>query len=197
MMNYKILNVITVFVLCCSFIKTYTQDLSKSSLKYGIGYGFSQSEKVTGSGSIMSVGYEYDFCNDRLHFNPNFVTSKFSTKYILDAGDQWFNSMSLETILYYDLLRIKAIALSIGAGAVINNTQGYLATSGWNSTNSEFVNSWKLAGYGGIGFRINPKRGRLAFEILPLNVHFTPVTIKFNTKYLTEIYAKIGMSVRL
>lgn len=187
---------LTCFLLCI-FSNLNSQELSKHKLKYGVGYGFSNSENSTGAGSLLLIGYEYDFANDRLHLNPNFTTGKFSTKYILDAGDQWFNSMNFNTALYFDLIKFKTFSCVIGAGAFINNTQGYLAASGWNSTSAEFINLWHVGVYAGAGFRFNPQKGRIAFELMPVNIHYMPSNGEPQGKRLIEIYPTLGLSVRL
>jgi hypothetical protein len=165
---------------------------SKSTLKYGIGIGVSDGYRTTGGGGLLSVGYQLDLLKDRLRLNPNLTFGYFNAKYVLDVRDQWFNSINLETIIYFDVIRIKAFSLTIGAGGVINNTKGLLGPGGFPpaESNSDYISDWHYGGFLGGGFRINPKNSRIAIEIMPLNFHI-------GCDYYMEGFAKIGLEVKL
>jgi hypothetical protein len=165
---------------------------SKSALKYGIGIGVSDGHSTTGGGGLLSVGYQRDVWKDRLRLNPNFTVGYYNAVNVQDVRDQWFNSINLETILYYDLIRLKAFSLTIGAGGVINNTKGLLGTGGYPSSksSSDYISDWNFGGFLGGGLRINPQNSRIAIEIMPLNFHVGP-------DYFMEGFAKIGLDVKL
>ncbi len=165
---------------------------SKNILKYGIGIGVSDGHRTTGGGGLLSVGYQLDLWKDRLRFNPNLTFGYFNAKHVQDVRDQWFNSINLETILYFDVIRLKAFSLTIGAGGLINNTKGLLGTGGYppSEINSDYISDWHYGGFLGGGFRINPKNSRIAIEIMPLNFHVGP-------DYYMEGFAKIGLEVKL
>jgi hypothetical protein len=165
---------------------------SKSSLKYGFGVGVSDGYRATGSGGVLSVGYQYDLWKDKLRLNPNLTIGSFNSRLVQDVGDQWFNSISLETILYFDLISFKAFSLTIGAGGLVNNMRGLLGTGEFPSLNNnlDYFNHWHFGGFFGGGFRIAPQNSRIAFELMPLNFHVGP-------DYFMEGYAKIGLDVKL
>lgn len=173
-------------------IKGQDKEFSKSSLKYGIGIGVSDGHRATGGGVILLVGYQHNIWKDKLRLNPNLTFGSYHAKYVQDVRDQWFNSTNLEAILYYDLVRVKAFAFTIGTGVVVNNMKGLLGTGGYPpaENRSEYFSDWHYGGYLGGGFRIAPQNGRLAFEIMPLNFHVGP-------DYFMEGYAKIGLDVKL
>lgn len=169
-----------------------SQEFSKNALKYGIGVGVFDGYRTTGGGGILIVGYQRDIWKDRLRLNPNLTVGYFTAKNIQDVRDQSFNSINLETILFFDLVRFKAFSLTIGAGGVINNTRGLLGTGGYppSETSSEYISNWYYGGYFGGGIRINPTKSRLAFEIMPFNFHVGP-------DYYMEGYASVGIAVKL
>jgi len=170
----------------------YTQNFSKNSLEFGIGAGISEGRRTMGGGGIISVGYQRNLWKDRLRLNPSLTIGHFSSKHILDISDQWFNSFNLETILYFDLVRIRAFSLTLGAGGVVNNIRGLLGTGGDPppATDSEYVSNWHFGGYFGGGFRINPKNSPVAIEIMPMNFHV-------GSDSFMEGFAEIGIDVKL
>lgn len=191
-----VLKLKTLLILILAFIAFCVngQDskFSKNTLKYGIGIGVSDGKRTTGGGGLLLVGYQRDLWKDRLRLNPNLTIGYFNAKYVMDVRDQWFNSINLETIIYFDIIRLGAFSMTVGAGGLINNTKGLLSTGGYppSETSSEYISNWHYGGFLGGGMRINPKNSRIAFEIMPFNFHFGP-------DYFMEGFAKIGMEVKL
>jgi hypothetical protein len=180
----------SIFIGYCA--KGQVQNFSKSTLKYGIGIGVSDGVRTTGGGGLLILGYQRDIWKNRLRLNPNLNIGYFNSKMVMDVRDQWFNSISLETILWFDVLQLKAISLTIGGGGLINNTKGLLSTGGYPpaETNSEYISNWTFGVFLGGGLRINPQNSRFAFEIMPLNFHIGP-------DYYMEAFAKVGIEVKL
>lgn len=172
--------------------KAQDKEFSKNTLKYGIGIGVSDGNRTTGGGGLFSVGYQRDIWKDRLRLNPNLTVGYYNSKYIQDVRDQWFNSINLETILYFDVIRLKAVSFTIGAGGVLNNTKGLLSTGGYppSESSSDFIRDWHYGGFLGGGLRINPKNSGIAIEVMPLNFHI-------GSNYYMEGFAKIGLEVKL
>ncbi len=168
------------------------QKFSKNSLKYGVGIGASDNDRTTGLGSLLSVGYQHDLWKDRLRLNPNLTVGYFNAKSVMDVRDQWFNSINLETVIYFDLVRLKAFSLTIGGGGVINNTKGLLGSGGFppSDNKSEYFSDWHYGGFLGGGLRINPENSRIAIEMMPLNFHV-------GSDYFAEAFARIGIEVKL
>jgi hypothetical protein len=187
---------ISALVLLSIFIvfsaKGQDKEFSKSTLKYGIGIGVSDGHRTTGGGGLLSVGYQLDLWKDRLRLNPNLTVGYFNAKYVQDVRDQWFNSIKLETILYFDVLRLKAFSLTLGAGGVVNNTKGLLGTGGYppSDSNPDYISDWHYGVFLGGGLRMNLKNSRMAIEIMPFNFHVGP-------DYYMEGFAKIGLEVKL
>ncbi|MCP4551656.1 MAG: hypothetical protein GY834_06360 [Bacteroidetes bacterium] len=172
--------------------KGQDKEFSKSTLKYGIGIGASNGHRTTGGGGLLSIGYQRDLWKDRLRLNPNLTFGYFNAKHIQDIRAQWFNSINLEVILYFDIIRLKAFSLTIGAGGVINNTKGLLGTGGYppSESKSDYISDWHYGGFLGGGLRINPRNSRIVIEIMPLNLHV-------GLDYYLEGFAKIGLEVKL
>jgi hypothetical protein len=96
--------------------------------------------------------------------------------------------MSLETIIYLDVLRFKAVSLTLGIGGVINNTKGLKKS--WNSREVVYFSNWYYAMYLGGGIRVNPKNSSFAYEFMPFNMHL-------GTNGYAIGYCKIGVEIKL
>jgi hypothetical protein len=155
----------------------YGQEFTKHSVKTGIGVGASMECNSDGMGFVYSLGYQREIWKDRLRLNPNFSIGHYSSKFIMDARDQYFNSINIETNLYFDIIKIKAFSLVVGTGGLLNNMRGLKGTGGdpdgyTGTPHSEYINDWHWGGYLGGGFRINHPDKRTAINIMPLNLHF-------------------------
>jgi len=183
---------IALFILLCMNNKALCQDFSKNSLKYGAGWGGCDGVKTSGNGWLLIIGYQRDLWKDRLRLNPNFTFGYFNSKNTTDVRDQWFNSLNLETILYFDLIKIKAFSFMIGAGGFVNNTKGLLGTGGWppGESTSEYFSDWNYGGLICAGFRINPKNSRFAFDLIPYTFHF-------GGNNYEEAFVSVGFELKL
>lgn len=184
--------IVILFSLSFSLIsKGQAGTLSPNSIKLGAGIGASMGQNTEGGGIVYAVGYQRELWKDRLRINPNLSIGHYSTKFILDTPDQYFNSMNLEVNLFYDLIKVKAFSLLIGTGALVNNSRGLTGTGGDPGRSSSiYVNDFHFGGYAGGGIRINPSHNRMAFNILPFNLHFGP-------NYFMEFHAKMELDVKL
>lgn len=170
----------------------YSQDYSKNSIKFRTGIGISMANRTDGLGITYSAGFQREIWNGRFRINPNLSFGQYSSKFVMDARDEYYNSINLETILFYDLLKGKKTSLVIGFGGLINNTRGLLGTGGdfEGLRSSEFFSNYHLAGYIGGGLRFNSQNKRLAFEIIPFNFH-----IGIND--FLESHIKLGLEIKL
>lgn len=170
------------------------QSFSKNSIKLGSGLGFSLSDEFVGSGIYYTIGYQREIWRDRLRFNPNFSIGSYSTLFVQDAPDEYFNSINLESNFFFDLLKAKSFSLVVGTGGFLNNSKGLIGSGGDLSGNSQNNSSrYSSAFYYGIhlsgGFRINPSNKRLAVNILPITVHI-------GNKEFAEISTKIEFDLK-
>jgi len=179
---------ITVLISVSVFQSTRSQDFTGNSIKLGFGIGASMGKNTDGLGFIYSVGYQREIWRDRLRLNPNFSIGHYSSKFIMDARDQYFNSINLEANIFFDLIKIKAFSIVIGTGALINNSRGLKGTGGdydySGQVNSEYVSNFHLGGYLGGGFRVSSPSRRTAINIMPINIHF-------GNEYFMEQHVKI------
>jgi hypothetical protein len=192
----KILRIGLILVSILTSICVYgqNQELSKNSFKVGFGLGASMGNNTDGGGFVYTLGYQREIWKDRLRFNPNFSIGHYSSKFILDARDQYFNSINIETNLYYDLIKIKSFSLVLGCGGLINNSRGLKGTGGdlggyTERQTSEYVSDFHFGGYFGGGFRINAIDKRTAINIMPINLHF-------GNNYFAEFHAKIELDFK-
>ena len=151
-------------------------------------------QNTNGLGINYSIGYQRELWTDRVRFNPNFSIGNFSSKHVMDARDQYFNSYTLETILFYDLLRGNTSSIVIGTGLMLNNSRGLIGTGGKdnytdpNPVSSEYFSYYSVGGYLGAGIRLNSPNKRTAICIMPLNLHFG--------KDFTEFYMKVEVDLK-
>lgn len=178
-------NKLFIIILMLAAISTQSQELKKSSVKIGIGAGFSESTNCTGMGTMYSIGYQRNIWKDRLRFNPNLSLGFYSPVFITDQADQYFNSINVNANLNYDLIRIKRLSVVVYVGVEAGKTQGYVGTggyydyygysgygSGYGSSytqNSYYVHDYHIGGNVGAGLRLISRSGKTAFNILPFN----------------------------
>jgi hypothetical protein len=175
----------------CGVIRGQDQVFSKNSIKIGLGIGASMGGETDGSGLFYIIGYQREIWKDRLRLNPNFSIGQFTSKHVMDARDQYFNSINFETNLYYDLIKGKSFSMLLGCGGLINNSRGIIGTGGDydQPQTSENFSDYYFGGYLGWGFRINSQNKRTAINIIPVNLHF-------GNNYFTEFYAKLEMDFK-
>lgn len=183
---------ITTLILLILTKNTYCQDSSKNSIKFRTGIGISMGNRTDGLGITYSAGFQREIWNGRFRLNPNLSFGQYSSKFVMDARDEYYNSINLETILFYDLLKGKKSSLVLGVGGLINNTRGLLGTGGdyEGPQSSEYISNYHLAGYIGGGLRFSSPNKRIAFEIIPFNLHI-------GTNDFLESHIKIGFEIKL
>jgi hypothetical protein len=176
----KSIKLAAITTLISIFIFQYAsgQEFTKSTLTLGTGPGASMGVNNDGLGINFSIGYQREIWKDRLRFNPNLSIGSYSSKFVMDAKDQYFNSLNLESNLFYDLLRVNTFSIVVGTGLILNNSRGLSGTGGKddytdsNPVSSEYFSYYHLGGYLGAGFRINSPNKLTAISIMPLNLHF-------------------------
>ena len=130
-----------------------------------------------GLGINFSVGYQREIWKDRLRFNPNLSIGSYSSRFVNDARDQYFNSINFESNLFYDLIKVNTFSIVVGTGLLLNNSRGLIGTGGKEDytdpgpVSSAYFSYYRIAGYLGAGFRINSPNKRAAISIMPLNLH--------------------------
>lgn len=160
----------------------------KNSAQIGFGAGFYDGRQTTGQGGIIAAGFQRRLKSKRFHFNETLLVGMYSSKGIDDARSQWINSISLQSVLYFDLIRRKQSALVIGAGGLINHSAGLLAPGGQvaGQDRTEYFSLWNAGGCFGIGFRLTPETGRFSFNIMPYSLQLGP------KRYLEE-FARVNV----
>jgi hypothetical protein len=178
MINNSKISVTITLILLMSLHNLFGQGFTKNTLKLGTGPGASMGVNNDGLGINFSIGYQREVWKDRLRLNPNFSIGSYSSRFVMDARDQHFNSINLESNLSYDLIRVNTFSIVIGTGLILNNSRGLLGTGGKedytdpNPVSSEYFSHYRIGGYLGAGFRINSPNKRTAISIMPLNLHF-------------------------
>lgn len=149
----------------------YSQDSCKNSLKYNLGIGRSDLGELTGSGYFGGVGHEVDIWKDRLRLTNTISFGYYNARNFLDSPDEMHVSLNYKPGLSCDLIRYKAVSLTVELGGDIERIHGLIGTGGYIDPvkNSYYVDSWEFGAYLNAGLRICPKRSRLFFEFMPFN----------------------------
>jgi hypothetical protein len=165
----------------------YGQDNSGSALKYNIGTGFSHAGESSGNGYIGGVGHEVNIWKDRLRFTNTVSFGYFDARDLLDAPDEFHVSLNYKPGLSCDVIRFKAISLTLGIGGDIERIHGLMGTGGFMEPiqNSYYIDSWAFGAYINAGLRICPKRSRIFFEFMPYNLSLLINDHACNSSYIS------------
>lgn len=183
------------FVIFITFnVYGQNKEFSKNSVKVGIGLGASMGNNTEGFGIVYTMGYQREIWKDRLRLNPNFSIGHYSSGFILDSRYQYFNSINIETNLYYDLIKIESFSIVVGCGGIVNNSKGLKGLGGDSeaytlTTYPKYVSDFHFGAYLGGGFRINSPNKRTAINIMPINLHI-------GNNYFGELHAKIELDFK-
>lgn len=149
----------------------YSQGFTKNSLKYNLGIGISDIGELTGFGYFGGVGHEIDIWKDRLRLTNTISIGYYNAKYVLDIPDEMHVSLNYKPGLSCDIIKYRAVSLTVGIGGDIERIHGLIGTGGYIDPvrNSYYVDSWEFGAYLNAGLRICPKRSRIFFEFMPFN----------------------------
>lgn len=196
--------VLFVFLVLGLFInESHSQKLSKSSLSYGLGIGYSGSgnNDYGGVGLSLLIGYKRDIWKDRLRLNPNLTVGSYKNGKDDKTRDKYFNVANLNLSLEYDFLRYKAFSLNIETGGLVgfaNGLKGVGVETEFGDatytdimhTESEFIENFNYGAIVGFGLMISPLNSKYAIKISPVNLHF-------GNEDLTELHSFISIDIKL
>lgn len=144
---------------------------------------------------VFKLGYQKQFKNSRLRFNPYMSIGLNSSKVISDTRDQYYNSINIGSNLYFDLIKLQSFSVVIGGGALINNSRGLKGTGGDPEAgplpkHSDYFSKYYFGGYVGGGLRYNPSFRRTAFNLMPVNINI-------GSKSFLEFYPMLELEIKL
>ncbi len=172
-------------------INLFGQSNSKSLLTYHLGIGIADGAQMHGGGMIFGAGYQYSIPKYRLHFQQNISIGVFNSDMIQDVPDLFINSISLESVVFFDIIKYKEFALSLGTGPVLCNYKGLEGSGGYPpKSGSDYINKWYYGVYLGSSISITPIKSRLVYSIMPMNFYVGPDSF-------LQGFAKIGVGVKL
>ncbi len=168
---------ITISRLLCSFFGvlfllantcTLAQNQKVKSIKTGLGFAFfdEMDSGFTGDGFVYLIGYQKDIGKGRFRLNPNMLIGFFDASSTSDVRDQYQNTISLEGTIEGDIIRYKSLSLLVGIGGFVSHMRGYIDR---NTRSMGYIRKYYIGLNGKIGFRIAPKKNKVAFEFLPLS----------------------------
>jgi hypothetical protein len=193
MKNIFITFIVIVFVISTS----NAQELGFSRIAINSSFGVSiyDSNLASGSGLMFSIGVQKSYGKQgRTRLNPNFIMGGFTSKNMIHTPDVFFRIMNLGLNTEFDLLRYKSFSFVISFGGFINYTRGligpYVYDNGNISNDSRYFKAFDIGGSTSLGFRINPMKNRLIYEIKLFNIQ-----TDFN-RFLF-FYTRVGVSYKL
>jgi hypothetical protein len=182
-------------IFCLYFIAvSYSQEFGKNALTYSAGIGFLESSSSMGMGEIFTVGYQRNLKNERLRFAAQINMSNNTTRLIMDARNQTFQSVTMNPKIDFDIITIKGLSIVASGGGFVNYLKGYKGTSskyiGTTTTDSGLFLELNYGISTSLGLRLNPVKSRLTYEIISWNVNV-------GANNFIEFRAKMGVGVKL
>ncbi|MFN7705245.1 MAG: hypothetical protein ACK5OS_11535 [Chryseotalea sp.] len=165
------------------------QEFTKHSIKIGFGFGASMFEEGEGMGVLHSMGYQKQLRNERARLNYNLIYGRYKSGFISDVPDQFFNSISFQTLLYFDLIRIQSFSVIMGAGGFLNYATGLTGTGGDpGRRSSDYFQAVHIGACTSLGFRVSNAKKRMGFTVLPMALSrgtndFLELTPKFELEF--------------
>ncbi|MCZ8355680.1 MAG: hypothetical protein O9340_13155 [Cyclobacteriaceae bacterium] len=168
---------------------TNAQEFTKHSIKMGFGFGASMFDEGEGMGVLHSIGYQQQLRNERARINYNLIYGRYKSGSISDVPDQFFNSISFQTLLYFDLIRIQSFSVIMGAGGFLNYATGLTGTGGDpGRRSSDYFQAFHIGACTSLGFRVSNTKKRMGFTVLPMALSrgtkdFLELTPKFELEF--------------
>ena len=164
------------------------------AIQGALGIGIHDGREEGGLGLLYILGYQKSLgASSRVRLNPLLVYGEFSSAGITDQRDQFYRTTSAGVALQYDVLRYRAVALTVAGATCLTYARGLLGTGGELQSPGEgsryFRRVYPSVG-GGLGLRVSPAKGRLVYE-------FQPLTIQAGPKGFLLGYAMLGLAVKL
>ncbi len=171
-----LLLIFTLSILINTNLFSQENEFKNSSIRTGVGLGINQGEEETGIGLAYTIGWQKSYGKkNRIRLNPNIILGSYRTYAIpTDTRDQLYKITTLGYNIHYDLIKAEAVSIIVTAGSFINYSRGLLGTGGWSVTNnnsSEYFHSFYYGANISLGFRVNPKKSKFAYEFRPMNIH--------------------------
>ncbi|MBT3622196.1 MAG: hypothetical protein HN535_05550, partial [Flavobacteriales bacterium] len=152
---------------------SYGQDFSKNSLFVGLGLGMSENSEINGVGTNWTIGYQNDIRNTRFKLVRSIRFGTYTDILIQDIPQTHFNSINLNVNLNFDFFNVRGFSVFIGSGLTGNFNFGLIGSGGWyERLSSNHFRDFNLAINGLSGFRLNPSKKRIGYELLLFPVSF-------------------------
>jgi hypothetical protein len=167
---------------------------SQASIQMAAGVGFNTGRAEYGLGLLYALGYQRSLGPAaRWRLNPQLVHGEFTSASFTDTRDLFYRTTSAGGALHYDLVKYRALALTVSAGAFLSYARGLFGTGGEfprANEGSRYFHYVYFSGGGGAGLRVSPARSRLAYE-------FRPITFQAGSQGFFLGYATVGIEVKL
>ena len=148
------------------------------AIQGAFGLGFHEGRDEGGLGLLCALGYQKSLgATSRWRLNPQLVYGEFSSAGITDRRDQFYRTTSAGAALHFDVVKYRAVALTVSGGAYVTYSRGLLGTGGElqaPGAGSRYFRRVTPSAGGGVGLRVSPAKGRLAYEFQPLTFQGGP-----------------------
>lgn len=164
------------------------------AIQVAVGVGFHEGKAEQGLGLQYALGYQLGLGSTaRWRLNPKLMYGEFSSGAITDTPDQFYRTTSAGLMLHYDVVRYRAVALTVAGGAFVTYSRGLLGTGGELQSptqGSRYFHQLYGSVGGSVGFRVSPAKSRLAYE-------FHPIAIQSGSRGFLLVQAMLGLAVQL
>ena len=192
---FVLINILVINRLYAQGLVTKSSDsldttIRRNAIKTGIGIGFNYGLREEGLGIIYTVGFQRSYGKkNRFRINPNATFGEF-----VGAGlhipEQYYSITAIGVDFHYDLLKYRALAITISLGGFSCYSRGLLENNIFSRSNEPYYFASLYFGLGGsIGLRIAPRKSKLAYEIRPIN-------LKIGDRFFVG-YLLVGIDIKL
>ena len=140
---------------------TFSQNMPKRNIGICSGVGLVMNKRTEGFGTYHGLSYNQDIWKNRLRFTQQLTYGTYANRFILDATDSYFNSISSKSNLFLNVINWNSNALFLGIGFTANTSKGIVNTTKSNP----YFRVWHY-GFNGclLGYRFFNPESRFGFE---------------------------------
>ncbi len=171
--------VLATLILKLGLLSCMAQNVAQQSVYLGAGSSHFANEDglFNGCGLLVNAGWQKTLKNGRLRLNPELTAGFYNNECTEDIVLADYTSLTLRGMINHDFIQAGNFAAFIGGGPVFNYTFGDVISPRIpdNTTPGIFPFRETQTHLGmavNIGLRFMPKKGRLGFEMIPVNAQF-------------------------
>ncbi len=179
-MSQRIICIVILIGLWAIRATLQAHNVAQQSVYLGGGSGHFASEEgvFNGCGVLVNAGWQKTLENGQLRLNPELTAGFYNNECTEERLQADYTSLALRGMINYDFIQAGNFAAFIGGGPVFNYTFGDVTNFRRPFPNPQpdlfpIRETQTHVGMAvNIGLRFMPKKGRLGFEMIPVNAQF-------------------------